>query len=79
MGKRFWQSKTFWVNCLAILAVVVSDLAGVTIPETVPVLVLGLVNLILRLVTKQEISWDEPQAPSSTRPTGPVPASSGAR
>jgi hypothetical protein len=51
--KPFWQSKTFWVNLIGVGAAV----SGVVPePETV-IAALGLVNLVLRAVTKQPITW----------------------
>ena len=56
-GKKFWESKTFWVNILAIVGIVSSGLFGFEIPAEWSVSILGVVNLVLRLATKEEIVW----------------------
>lgn len=56
--KKWYLSKTLWVNLLAVVAII---LQGVTGNEVLPTedqaLLLGLINLILRIVTKQPIKW----------------------
>lgn len=57
MKKQWYLSKTLWINILALVAVV---LQGVTGKEILSVetqgLILTVVNIILRLVTKQELT-----------------------
>jgi len=57
--KAFWLSKMFWVNVLAVLLAVVSYVVGFEIPAEVTMAVLGVINVILRAVTKQELSWGD--------------------
>ena len=53
--KPFWQSKTLWVNLIA----VVGDLMGVygqTLSGDEKIAILGVINLILRFVTTQPVT-----------------------
>lgn len=53
--KSWWQSKTIWVNIVALLSVLLSTEWGfeLTAEETTSILVI--INLILRAVTKQPL------------------------
>ena len=58
--KKLWQSKTFWVNALTMAVSGITYLAGMDIlpPEMVAIatgLVLPMVNVVLRYITKDEI------------------------
>jgi hypothetical protein len=55
MAKKWYQSKTLWMNLVAAAAIFVSDSFGfeLTAEETGAVLVM--INLILRAVTKQPL------------------------
>jgi len=55
--KKFWQSKTFYVNLLAILALVAQDQFGFALSAETQVSALAAVNVALRLITKEEIVW----------------------
>ena len=55
-SKKFWESKTFWANVLGIGAMVAQSVNGTfVLPPEWQAAVLGVINIILRLVTKQEI------------------------
>ncbi len=55
-SKPWYQSKTLWLNALALGVHVATSYLGVTsIPDVNPT-VLAVANLVLRLVTKQPIS-----------------------
>lgn len=61
-GKPFWQSKTFWVNVL-IVVVIILESTGVidVVPDEVQleqyaILIVGLINIVLRFVTKEPIT-----------------------
>jgi hypothetical protein len=56
-SKKFWLSKTFWMNVLAIIFIVVASLTGWEAPAPVMVTALGVINILLRSITKTEISW----------------------
>jgi len=57
--KPFWQSKTIWVNGLALVGAGSGWLAGTltSYPEVVASLVIAqaLVNIVLRFVTKTQV------------------------
>ena len=56
--KSVWQSKTFWVNVIAIAGLFAQSLFGLdTVPMEYQAMALGAVNLILRAITKTEIIW----------------------
>lgn len=57
MGKKFWQSKTFWVNVLSIIAILVQTQTGFVIDAEKQVVLLGAVNTLLRFITKEPIEW----------------------
>jgi len=57
MEKIWWKSKTFWVNAIALGAIVAQSQFGyILLPEGQLVL-LSIINLILRKITKEEIVW----------------------
>ncbi len=56
-GKPFWLSKTFWVNILAIIAMVIQYFTGWVFPPIVQATALSVINLILRAITKHPIQW----------------------
>ena len=59
MEKRFWQSKTFWVNAITLVAALLPPvrefLVGVGLPTEWGVSALAIINVALRLVTGQPI------------------------
>ena len=55
--KSVFTSKTLWVNVLAIGAGFLAPKLGVTISAEDQVAALGVINLILRMITKQPIAW----------------------
>ena len=56
MKKPFWQSKTLWVNIIAIVVIVVDELAGLNILSTeLQVSILAAANIILRLLTNTSL------------------------
>jgi hypothetical protein len=54
MNKKWYLSKTVWVNAITIASVIAGQ--EYLNPET-QVILLGLVNLILRIVTKKSLNW----------------------
>lgn len=50
--KKWYKSKTVWVNLLAIAAAF-----GLRLGEEEIVAVLAVINLILRIITKEELTW----------------------
>ena len=63
IGKAFWLSKTFWVNVLAGVAIVAQALWGWVMDPEVETSILAGINLVLRLVTKEPITWSTPTIP----------------
>ena len=58
MTKPFWVSKTLWINLLAIIAIIAQGVTGnEVINAEAQVGILALINLVLRLVTKEPINW----------------------
>lgn len=59
-GKKFWTSKTLWVNIVAIIAMIVQFYKQdfILTPE-IQFSILAVINIILRLITKEEIVWDD--------------------
>lgn len=58
IGKKWWQSKTIWVNVLTTIGTV-----GATLVDALPaawgakiVAVLGLVNVVLRAITSEPVT-----------------------
>jgi len=51
--KKFWSSKTFWVNVLSAVGLVVQTQTGFIVDPTVQAIGLTVVNTGLRLITKQ--------------------------
>ena len=71
MSKPWYRSKTVWFNILTIGGAFMDGLIGMmpTVQPLVPVevypfllLIVGLVNMILRVVTTGPIDWTEAQA-----------------
>ena len=59
--KPFWQSKTFWVNVIAVLILVADYLfTNQIIPAEWGVLALGILNIILRFMTSQAVTTSKP-------------------
>ena len=56
-SKPLWQSKTAWLNVLALVASLVASLTGSDLPPDVSVALLAALNLTLRIVTGTPIDW----------------------
>ena len=58
MNKQWWKSKTVWVNVRALISAVLVQVQEVEVfPVEAQMSVLGLINVALRFVTKEEINW----------------------
>ena len=55
--KKWYASKTIWVNGIAILAGVVADKFGIQLSAEAQLGILAVINAVLRIVTKEEITW----------------------
>ena len=56
-AKKFYQSKTFWVNVIAIAAILAQTQTGFVIGAESQAAILAVINLVLRAVTKEPIAW----------------------
>ncbi len=54
--KAFYLSKTFWVNIISIVGVFTAHFAGYEINAEMTVTILGVINVVLRFITKKEIT-----------------------
>lgn len=57
--KSILESKTFWVNILAIIALFTQSKFGFILDENVQLQILAILNIILRSVTKDPVSWSK--------------------
>lgn len=55
--KRVFQSKTIWVNVLALIALFVQEKYGFVVSEELQMQLLTLINIALRFVTHEKIAW----------------------
>jgi len=55
--KKFWHSKTLWINLLAVAAIVVQGFTGYVISPENQVIILTIINTILRFTTKAKLDW----------------------
>lgn len=56
-GKKFWESKTFWVNAVAAGAFFVQMRTGYVASPEMQAVVLSVINLGLRAITRDPIVW----------------------
>ena len=54
MNKKWFLSKTVWVNIIGTLQII---LGPDIISNELQVSILGIINLILRFITKEPIAW----------------------
>jgi hypothetical protein len=57
-SKSFLSSKTFWVNILSAVGIVVQTKTGFIVDPATQALGLTAVNTVLRTVTKSPINWN---------------------
>ena len=55
MAKPLRKSKTFWVNLIALIALIVQTQTGFVVTPEEQTAIVVVVNMILRLVTKEKI------------------------
>ena len=53
--KKFWKSKTFWTNAIALVALAIQIEYGFAISIELQAMGLVIINLILRTYTKEEL------------------------
>ena len=61
LGKSPLLSKTLWVNVLAVVAMLVQGQTGFIIDAEAQIALLGVINLVLRAVTKEPLNWKSTQ------------------
>jgi hypothetical protein len=78
--KKWYKSKTLWLNILAILAFIVQTLEGQAwFPPLYQVLILGVLNMIVRMITTQPIDLNLSSTKVDNKPeTPPSPPAAGA-
>lgn len=55
--KRILKSKTIWFNVVALISFIIQSKTGFIISEELQYEALSLINIALRFVTKEPISW----------------------
>lgn len=55
--KKFWKSKTLWVNLVAVLALALQSATGYAVDPAVQAALLAVINAVLRLITKEKLEW----------------------
>lgn len=56
--KAWYLSKTLWANGVALIAMIVQGITGNEIlPMNVQVIILSVINLALRMITKEKVAW----------------------
>lgn len=56
-GKAWWKSKTLWVNLIAVGVFIVQMLTGFVVDVEAQAGILAVINLILRLITREPLDW----------------------
>ncbi len=55
--KPWYYSKTIWTNLLVMVALILNGQFGISISGAEQVAILTVINIFLRTITKNEISW----------------------
>ena len=56
--KKFWESKTFWVNLIASIALIVQAITNKEIISMeIQATILAIINIILRFITKGKVTF----------------------
>ncbi len=56
-GKKWYKSKTLWVNAIALLSLFLNEKLGVPVSEQEQLAILAVVNIALRVITKEPVRW----------------------
>ena len=56
-SKPWYTSKTMWVNLIAVTAAYLAKSHGMEINAETQTLILVIINIILRAITKQPVNW----------------------
>lgn len=57
MNKQWYASKTLWINIIALVAIILQGFTGFIINPQDQAAILVVINLILRVVTGDEIAF----------------------
>ena len=55
--KKWYESKTLWLNLIAIASIVLQSHTGLYLPMELQLLILSTINIILRSITHKPIIW----------------------
>lgn len=55
MTKKFYMSKTFWVNLLLIFVMLIQSHTGFVITPEEQAMIIGVINIILRFMTGEPL------------------------
>ena len=56
-SKKWYLSKVLWVNSLAIIGDIILHITNNPLPEGWDIAILGVINMVLRLITRQPVTW----------------------
>lgn len=62
MTKTWYTSKMLWVNAIAIIAIITQGQFGFIIDPVSQMAILGVINIVLRAITGEDIVWSAPDA-----------------
>lgn len=51
--KKWWHSKTLWINAIAIIAIILQMEMGFVLEAAEETIILGFINIIVRFLTKK--------------------------
>jgi hypothetical protein len=57
--KRWYYSKTIWVNGIALIATLCQAKWGFIVSPELQGIILTIINVVLRSITKEQIEWKE--------------------
>ncbi|MCX8070224.1 MAG: hypothetical protein N2738_06945 [Thermodesulfovibrionales bacterium] len=55
LGKRWFLSKTIWVNAIALIALILQNKFGYVLSTDEQIAILAVINMIIRFLTKQPL------------------------
>ena len=59
MSKIWYTSKMLWVNAIAIIAIIAQGQFGFIIDPVAQVAILGVINIVLRAITGEDVVWNK--------------------
>jgi len=55
--KKWYQSKTFWINIVGAIGIAVQTQTGYIMNPATQGVILSVINMILRKITKEPVTW----------------------